>query len=522
MPTIPQYNQQVRERGKLDARVDPGAASQVAGAIQGAGRALFGVGTDIQEMNERKDRSDLQAEIARARQEATVSLQEDIQTGAINSDDYLTEYNNRINQKLDGLGAVTRTRAGREIAGAQKAVLSSEFATHAATAKITADGQQMALNFDRALNDSGNTLLLDPTQYQAVREQWLLSLDDPSGPYGRMSAEQKQKAKLSVDKNLAKWYIQGATEKLGPEYAMTELNSGKYDSVFDADTKQLLLKAAEVEKRSRTEDIQRERTVRLQLEADEDKKTRTSILQRMERPDVGGLTFKEIVNSFNDPVQAEHMRDVLRQRLANPDQPSNPWVFLDIQRKIYLPAGHPDKISDPFVVTQQFAVNKQISRSDMITLLQDMEVAKSQDTLGPDLQSVSNQVYSTFSRSPLGQVAGADLLPMADGAMYRWRQDVNRLIAEKREKGEDPRELLNPRSKDYVAAPERLSTYLTTSQAAVATSAAGIREPQVGQVVDFNGLKFKFLGGDKRDPKSWEEVRSVDPSDAPIPKVPGT
>lgn len=519
MPTIKQYTQQVRSSGSLDVRVNPDAADTASTALARLGNTAMGAGLDIMES---KEKSDLQVEVAQARADATKALQQDVQSGVVNDDNYLESYNTRISQSFDAIGGKARTRVVQDAASAQRADLMAHFDDQARTAKITADGQKIALNFDRALNASGDTLLNDPTQYQAIRDQWGLSIDDPSGPYARMSAQQRSKAKLEIDQNLAKWYVQGAIEKLGPDYATKELNSGKLDDVLGAETKDFLLRRAETEKRTRQEDISRERTLRMQQEADADKKTRLKMLQDFEKDDMGGWTFKKITTSFNDPAVAEHMRDMLKTRLANPDQTSNPAVKLDVQRRIYLPPGDPDKIMDPSVVTKLYSVNRQLSQPDTLVLLRDMEIAKSQDSLGTDLQTISSTVHATFARSPIGQVPGADLILMSDSAMYRWRQDVDKAIQAKRDAGEDPRELLNPKNKDYIAAPEKLATYLTTTQAAVATSAAGIRNPQVGQLITKDGKSYKFLGGNPRSPQAWQEVKPIDPSDAPIPSVPGT
>lgn len=255
MPIIREYDQKVQSSG------DPGRISQVnVGALGAAGRVVQGIGgavsqfgADIEASNESKDKSDLQVEIAKARNEITTQLQTDVQSGTVNSDDYLQTFNERVSQRLGTIGDTMRTRAGREAAATYASITGSEFSTHAATAKVTADGQQTAFNYSRALSYDRNNLVLDPTQFESILEKWKVDLNDPRGPYANLSAEQRSKAEIETGKGLSLSYFQGALNAFGPEYVEKDLRTGKYNAYLDADTTASLFEKIKSEKTKKDE-----------------------------------------------------------------------------------------------------------------------------------------------------------------------------------------------------------------------------------------------------------------------------
>jgi hypothetical protein len=348
-------------------------------------------------------------------------------------------------------------------------------------------------------------------------------MNDPQGPYmNRLPADKRRELQQTSREELAILAARGTIDNVGPRVFKAQLKAGQWNGLLPADKIPILDGMADTALRAQRADEDRAYTLAKRAKGDADEKLWNSYLQRMEKPDLGGLTFKEIVTSQLEPQLKEHLRGVLDQRLKNPNAMSNPQVYLDVQRKIFLPPDHPDKIDDPRVVMNLGAVNQQLSIPDVRKLLDDMKVAGTQDALGRDFQTLVGQVHSIFMRSPMGQATGADLIAMGDTAAYHWRKDAEAAIDKVREDGGDPRAtLLNPKSKEYLASPERLATYLGTAKSTVADAAAKARSLKAGDTMEYNGVTYRFKGGDPADKANYELVKAVDVSDAPIPSVPG-
>ena len=67
----------------------------------------------------------------------------------------------------------------------------------------------------------------------------------------------------------------------------------------------------------------------------------------------------------------------------------------------------------------------------------------------------------------------------AADAAYRFTVDLNNAIKEKRDRREDPRTLLDPKSKDYMMTPERIKTYMKPPAVAMADEAAKVKAGEV-------------------------------------------
>jgi hypothetical protein len=529
MPKIPQYEQQISVNRGIEGRRASPEDFDVGQGISRLGEAVGDVAGAVHREAERKDLSTLHAELATARAEAAEDLQRQVQSGEINAEDALDKYNNKVSERVSQIQDKMTTRGGQASATSYGANLTQSLREKAFGVKAAADGALVVDNFKVAQSKNGAAVYGDPMQFQSVIGETEALINDPNGPYMRLPADKRRELLQTSRDELAILAARGTIDNVGPEVFKAQRKAGQWDGLIPADKLPILDGMADTAIRAQQADEDRAYRLAERAKKDADEKLWGSYLQRMEKPDLGGLTFKEIVTSSLEPQLKEHLRGVLEQRIKNPDATSNPQVYLDVQRKIYLPPDHPDKIDDPRVVMNLFSVNKQLSHKDLQSLMLDMEKAKTQDALGRDLQTLSGQVHSTFMRSPMGQATGADLIAMGDTAMYNWRKWVDSEITRVREEGGNPRDLLDPESKDYVASPGRLSTFLGTAKSTVAEQAANIKNAKpvpIKNAADYDALApgtvYLAPDGSRRTKPGGQVIKAIDVSDAPIPSVPGT
>jgi hypothetical protein len=513
MPKIPQYEQQIRVNRGIEGRRASADDFDVGRGVSRLGEAVGDVAGATHREAERKDLSTLHAELATVRADAEEDLQRRVQSGEINAEDALDQYNNAVSERVSQIQNKMTTRGGQASAAARGAETTEGLRKKAFGVKAAADGALVVDNFKVAHNKNGDAIYRDPSQLQPLVAETTAFINDPNGPYALLPADKRRELLQTSRDELGILAARGMIDNVSPELFKKQLKAGQWDGLIPADKVPGLDSMADEAIRAQRSDEDRAYTLAKRAKADADDKIRDSFIQRMEKPDLGGLTFTEIAKSkLSDPDLKLRMRAVLEQRIKNPDVTSNPQVYLDVQRKIYLPPDHPDKIDDPRVVMNLFSVNKQLGHKDLQDLMLDMERAKTQDALGRDLQTLSGQVHSTFMRSPMGQATGADLIAMGDTAMYNWRKWVDSEVARVREEGGNPRDLLDPESKDYVASPGRLSTFLGTAKSTVIDQANAAKTAAEGTIQQFKQGWGVYRGG-KWQPITAEEaakLRKVD------------
>lgn len=523
MPKLPIYEQQVRVNRGIEGRRASGSDFDVGRGLSALGEGVDRVGDTINRVAEQRDLSDMHAELAVIRADSSEELQRQVQSGEINAEDALDKYNEKVSERVSQLQGRMRTRAGQNAATTYGTNLTEGLREKAFQIKAAADGALTVDNFKQAHSKNGAAIYADPTQFETVLAETEALLNDPQGPYvNRLPADKRRELIQQSREELAILAARGTIDNISPELFKKQLKAGTWDGLIPPDKLPVLDNMADEAIRARQSDEDRAYRLAERAKKEAEDKTWGAMLQRMEKPDLGGLTFKEIVtNPSLSPQLKEHMRGVLEQRLKNPNQMSNPQVVLDVQKKIYLPPDHPDKIDDPRVVMNLYSVNNQLSQPDMKMLLADIETSKTQDALGRDLQQLTSTVHSVFMRTLVGQNPGPDLIANGDTATYNWRKDALAEIERYRAEGKNPRELLDPNSKEYLGSPGRLASYLGTAKTAIADTAARIQTLKAGDITEYNGVKYRFKGGDPADKSNYEVVPSIDVSDAPIPSVPG-
>lgn len=153
--------------------------------------------------------------------------------------------------------------------------------------------------------------------------------------------------------------------------------------------------------------------------------------------------------------------------------PSDPKVFNDTQNRINLPAGDPNRITDPTQITPMIAHG--LSFSDSQKLITEMKDLNSPAT-NPFLKQV-NGIKQTAQHMLTGSVNAVTIQhpEAAQEAAYRFGFSLDQQIAAMQKAGKDPRTLLDPSSADYALQPSRVMSFMPTEQQIVAQQANGAR-----------------------------------------------
>jgi soluble lytic murein transglycosylase-like protein len=168
------------------------------------------------------------------------------------------------------------------------------------------------------------------------------------------------------------------------------------------------------------------------------------------------------------------VQEVFRQnqRAASGEYtPSDPKVFNDVQNRINLPAGDPNRITDPSQITPLIAHGLNFSDSQkLITEMGDLN----SPAKNPFLKQV-NSIKQTAQKMLTTSMSNVSIQhpEAAQEAAYRFGYALDQQIGAMQKAGKDPHSLFDPTSPDYALSPARVLSFMPTEAEIVARQAAG-------------------------------------------------
>jgi hypothetical protein len=162
------------------------------------------------------------------------------------------------------------------------------------------------------------------------------------------------------------------------------------------------------------------------------------------------------------------------QRAASGEfTPSDPKTFNDVQNRINLPAGDPNRITDPTQVTPLIAHG--LSYSDSQKLITEMKDLNSPE-MNPFLKQV-NGVKQTAQKMLTSSVSAVTIQhpEAAQEAAYRFGFALDQQISSMQKAGKNPATLFDPSSPDYALTPSRVMSFMPTEAQIVAQQANATR-----------------------------------------------
>lgn len=486
MPLIPQYTSETRASGVVQSR-----SASAADFASGGGDGLQNLGSDMQqaaniqyEQQAREDVTNVRVEMAKTRAELDVAFKEEATKAPPGDPEFERRFNERVRATMDAKGALAQTKEGQRTYALLQAELSGHYAEKAGIFAVQSAGVKAKQLWETSMNAYGSSLITDPTQYAGVLKQALAEINDPNGQYARLDGATRGELERKARQVLAAAHIQGLVDNGAPELARKKLMDGALDTELAAPDKQRLIKEADVGIRMKDTAAERQDMIRRRAELDAQQGVLNAYLSRIINPksDGGPLSDQEIIsNTVLNAQQKEHMLEYklrrAREMAALSESRTNPAAVRQLMLQIHADADDPRKAYNMTPVMDAYTKG-QISTPEMMLLRKEVEQLRDGNTQGfqKDMQNARNAAYTALTRSIMGQTQPE----LAADAAYRFSRDLDKAVADKRQKNEDPRVLLDPTSKEYMLAPGRISSYLTAGRQAVAGQAAQAVAGRIG------------------------------------------
>lgn len=460
-----------------DARLSAGRLEAESWShIAQLGKGVYDISATLRREQEQADVAEVRRGLQEVRAQATLDLNERLNDPEASRDvAFAAKYMADTTKRMEQLQSKVRTGAGRRAFAELSASVSADMLERASIAQSKLAGQRAVQDFSTAVNAGRTTVMADPSQFQSVRRELQASLS--SGVYAAMPAEARVQLERTAYSELATSALQGLIRQ-NPALAKQQLTDPELWPDLDADKRNALINASES-----AMDASRAEMDRLMAVAEKQKREADRALENdfVKRAFEGQLSYKDIIESPLDAPRKEHWFGVLRARTFDESaQPirSNPEIVDSLQRNIFSGQSSREEIREAYV-------NRDISADDMLRLTKQLEDEEKNDPFQRDANELAKTVRGVLFRHPLAQV---DPESAADG-YYRFERDLFNKAQEIREAGGDPRELLNPNSKDYVLAPGRLKPYMPgTPRSVVQAEAQAMREGEP-KPVPFNQAK---------------------------------
>lgn len=267
--------------------------------------------------------------------------------------------------------------------------------------------------------------------------------------------------------------------RLDPQAALERLRTGDVDqNLTETDIKELTSTARST-RNARLAETKRQEA----LEAKELKKRREAVGNEfVEKLHNDQLTTTEVLDSELAPTgenSKEHWLKMIEQKVKDEaaPPPNGGPMAVELLKRIYLPAGHPNKVTSMSQIESHYYADNEaerISFTDLTRLRKEFENARSE--AGQRLGKVKTDFTSSLSDliNPKGQM-GQILRPGGGQAMYQFERYVDEKVQEFRDNDKDPYKLFDPGSREYLGTPEVIKMFVpekdfTTVERALGTN----------------------------------------------------
>jgi len=513
MPVVKQYSAQVDPLGGVRTR-DASAADfggQEAAGLHGLGQDLQSAAGILHAQQIEEDVSNVRVKMAESRAQWDVAFAAEAQKADPSDNEFAARFTSKYGETVASMRGMAQTRKGQEVFDLLASQTGAHLTEKAGIYQAQLAGAQASQNFKKTVAAAGTSLLVDPTQREALTQQVLDGLNDPNSPYARLTATDRIKLVDLAKSNLTRDYVRGLIAIGAPELALRQLKSGKGMEDLDPVTVQTLMNSANAA-------IHQKETL----------KDRADMIARREKHDLSEKTRGEFVAMIIDPKNnqgdssdkaimaavlsgkiepgiAEHLATFKLQRAHNlaalAENRKNPALVRALMDEmIERNLNNPDRLSatpifDAYTTgrmvngkMQKISDNEYVFLQNQFRSLHDA----STNSFTRDFNSIIGRISFTMQRDPFAKF---DALTVIDG-VNRLQADASEYADKLRRKdGTNPRSMLDPKSPDYFFTPGRVGSYFKTGPeivkdaAARAVGVSGVIQP-AGSTVDYKGLRF--------------------------------
>ncbi len=338
MPRINDYSeQQVGGQGPSGAMsADIRGASVQGDILQKAGALLGEIGDGLHKREAQGEVTQVYADMAKARADWTNHINKGLKDGSLDVEAIKDQYDEYMAKTGENLG----TAEGKDYFNRQSSRLGANLLVTAAKGQAVLAGKKATAAWRSGLDNNSSALMSNPADFQTVYEETIDAVDAQVATNG-LPAEMAEKFKHESGVELAKSAVRGWAQ-MDPDLANHLLNKGAFDQYFNGDVKAQM--QGYINQAGRAKEIEERRVEKATKDAEKlaGEKWENDVLPKLAN---GSLNTKTILDSPLTPEKKIQWMKLADQATKEKTQ-SDPRVKNDLTRRILLPDGDPNKISD--------------------------------------------------------------------------------------------------------------------------------------------------------------------------------
>jgi hypothetical protein len=215
MPTIQPYEQQVLPQGFDTSHADPNTVNTGAGFIA-LGQGADAAGTTLFRVQEQQEAASAQAEVASLRTQATKDMLDAENSAKPGDMGYAERFGATLQQKIDAAAGKFNTVRGKDVFMRSAAQLQASFTDRALGYQQQLAGQQAIVDFNTTKDADSRTLMMDPSQYAAVKQERTEQIMSGQGNYGHLNMAKRAELVSQINQSNA-WATNYAMIQADPE-----------------------------------------------------------------------------------------------------------------------------------------------------------------------------------------------------------------------------------------------------------------------------------------------------------------
>ena len=454
MPKIQPYSTRVQTPGAVDVpRANPETMGAAIGrGVEKLGAAVSGFGDQLQKAKEQDELSELNKQMALAKRDFTLDLQERVKSGEIGTDEngeytLTNEFKEKMSGRMGEIGGRVTTRRGQLAFEESSTSTMASFTVEAVQAESQLVGIKARKDYETSFNARSSRVLTSPSAFEDALNENIKDIDDRVAT-GQLDYKSAEDLKARGNKVLSKAYIEGwakldarRPDRERPNRGHQLLQDGAVDQFLDSETKNELFSKINAEERAARveENLLKQQEKEAKKEADMDfmDKIYTDIVKGK----TGGKT-REILDSDLDWNKKKQMIDILEHQ-ATKKTVTNNALFNDLFKRIHLDPTDPRKIYDG----QLGQYIDQIKFEDINKLRRE---ARGLNTEAGRQEAEFKKGFFATARAKLIKSENGAKDPDGEASMQRLTSQFFTIYEEEKAKGKSPRALLTPGSPDYI------------------------------------------------------------------------
>lgn len=412
----------------------------VGSSIERLGNSLSQAEKAISDRNAQAEVSDLSAKMSARQADLTQSLEDTVNAPGAGSDkDLSSKFMAQYDEQMSDLVDNTKSTRAQQYMEKANAALRAHFQTQSLHAQTVMAGEQAVGNFNQQLDTHAANLISDPSQAAASRELNSLAIDNLPLPDNK-----KDQLRSESESKLAIAEVQGWT-KIDPKGTGQRLAKGEWDEDLSASQKVQLEHETDVAVKAQQIQADADQRRRDQVAGEQQDTEKTRLLQKLYSPD--GLDTKEILgNPKLDFGSQKEMLAMVEKNTGADKIRTDPNVLQDTWDRVHPPGGGAPQITEEEILRR---FGHGLDGPGVDRMRNELLGKKTQS--GIDEAELKNNFVKSV-RADLDK--SNDLMGMVDPDGKRhfqsWLADFQDSYNQGRQNGKTPKQMLDPKSPDYL------------------------------------------------------------------------